>query len=244
MRGVFDDKEFEQPQAERDTELTLGPGGLVLIFLGLLVVCGLCFGLGYAVGHRGGQSAAATGQVLAGPQKPVQSNGAQVDSSLSKPSAIAQTAVPTTAQNAPPPVDGLQPGTAGQPQATGAAMAPAAGEPASNQATQQSAYSSQLAVRPALPPSANTSQTASASSVQPAVPPAVPMMVQIAAVSHEEDANVLVGALRKHGYEVSARREPADNLIHVRIGPFNDRNEANRWRMKLLNDGYNAMIQP
>jgi cell division septation protein DedD len=69
-------------------------------------------------------------------------------------------------------------------------------------------------------------------------------MVQIAAVSHEEDANVLVDALRKHGYAVSARREPADNLIHVRIGPFNDRNEANRWRLKLLNDGYNALIQP
>jgi len=54
----------------------------------------------------------------------------------------------------------------------------------------------------------------------------------------------LVGALRKHGYAVEARRDPADNLIHVRIGPFNDRDEAKRWRLKLLNDGYNAMIQP
>jgi cell division septation protein DedD len=69
-------------------------------------------------------------------------------------------------------------------------------------------------------------------------------MVQIAAVSHQEDADVLMGALRKRNYQVSARREPADNLIHVRIGPFNDRDEANRWRLKLLNDGYNAMIQP
>ena len=69
-------------------------------------------------------------------------------------------------------------------------------------------------------------------------------MVQIAAVSHQEDADVLVGALRKRGYAVSARRDPADNLIHVRVGPFNDRDEATRWRMKLLNDGYNAMIQP
>jgi cell division septation protein DedD len=69
-------------------------------------------------------------------------------------------------------------------------------------------------------------------------------MVQIAAVSREEDAVVLAGALRKHGYAVSAWRDPADDLIHVRIGPFNDRDEANRWRLKLLNDGYNAMIQP
>jgi cell division septation protein DedD len=69
-------------------------------------------------------------------------------------------------------------------------------------------------------------------------------MVQIATLSHEEDANVLVGALRRHGYAVSARRDSGDNLIHVRIGPFYSRDEANRWRQKLLNDGYNAMIQP
>ena len=69
-------------------------------------------------------------------------------------------------------------------------------------------------------------------------------MVQIAAVSHPEDSDVLVSALRKRGYAVTARREPADNLIHVRIGPFTSRDEANRWRQKLMNDGYNAIVQP
>jgi cell division septation protein DedD len=33
-------------------------------------------------------------------------------------------------------------------------------------------------------------------------------------------------------------------LIHVRIGPFTNRDEASRWRQKLMNDGYNAMVQP
>jgi cell division septation protein DedD len=69
-------------------------------------------------------------------------------------------------------------------------------------------------------------------------------MVQIAAVSQPEDAEVLVNALRKRGYAVSARREAADGLIHVRIGPFASRDEANRWRQRLLNDGYNAIVQP
>jgi cell division septation protein DedD len=69
-------------------------------------------------------------------------------------------------------------------------------------------------------------------------------MVQIAAVSHQEDADVLVAALRKHGYTVTMSREPADNLIHVRIGPFTSRGEANTARQKLLNDGYNAVVQP
>ena len=69
-------------------------------------------------------------------------------------------------------------------------------------------------------------------------------MVQVAAVSHQEDADVLVGALRRRGYTVTAQREPSDGLIHVRVGPFATREEANRMCTRLLNDGYNAMILP
>jgi cell division septation protein DedD len=231
MRGVFDDKEFEEHKTRPDTELTLGTGALLLIFFGLVLVCGLCFGLGYTVGRRGGQSALVAGQQpAAGAQTPVQGKGPQ-----SKPPATAQGAAPAAAQS------GTQPEATGLPQSATAAVGPIAGQQAANPAAAESTPSAQPQVRPALPSAA---QTASASSAQPAAPRAVLLMVQIAAVSHEEDADVLVGALRKHGYAVEARRDPADNLIHVRIGPFNDRDEANRWRLKLLNDGYNAMIQP
>jgi DedD protein len=68
-------------------------------------------------------------------------------------------------------------------------------------------------------------------------------MVQIAAVSSPEDADVLMGALRRRGYAVAARRDP-DGMIHVRIGPFSSRDEAEKWKLKLLNDGYNAILQP
>jgi cell division septation protein DedD len=69
-------------------------------------------------------------------------------------------------------------------------------------------------------------------------------MVQVAAVSHAEDAGVLVGALRRRGYAASAQREPSDGLIHVRIGPFATHEEAYRMCTRLLGDGYNAMVQP
>jgi cell division septation protein DedD len=69
-------------------------------------------------------------------------------------------------------------------------------------------------------------------------------MVQIASVAQAEDADVLMSALRRRGYAVVARREPLDGLIHVRIGPFKTRAEADSWRQKLLNDGYNAIVQP
>ena len=78
----------------------------------------------------------------------------------------------------------------------------------------------------------------------PTLPEAVPLMVQIAATSDAEEVDVLVGALRMRGYTVTARSDPADNLIHVRIGPFYSRDDADRWRVKLLADGYNAIIQP
>ncbi len=70
------------------------------------------------------------------------------------------------------------------------------------------------------------------------------LMVQIAAVSHQEDADVLVAALRKHGYAVAVRRDLTDSLLHVQIGPFTNRTDANTMRQKLLNDGYNAIVEP
>ena len=80
--------------------------------------------------------------------------------------------------------------------------------------------------------------------MQPAFPQAGASVVQIAAVSNLEDARVLVDALRKRGYPVTAIREPADNLIHIRIGPFANRNDANAMSKKLLSDGYNAIVLP
>jgi DedD protein len=68
-------------------------------------------------------------------------------------------------------------------------------------------------------------------------------MVQIAAVSRQEDADVLVAALKKRGYNVIVRNEPRDSLLHIQIGPFATRDEAKAMRAKLLADGYNAILK-
>jgi cell division septation protein DedD len=68
-------------------------------------------------------------------------------------------------------------------------------------------------------------------------------MVQIAAVSNPADAAVLVSALQKHGYSAITRREAADTLTHVQVGPFASRAEANVMRQKLQADGYNAFLK-
>ena len=69
-------------------------------------------------------------------------------------------------------------------------------------------------------------------------------MVQVAAVSHDEDAQVLVSSLRKRGYNVSVRHEQQDTLSHVQVGPFASRDAAKAMRQKLLDDGYNAIVKP
>lgn len=68
-------------------------------------------------------------------------------------------------------------------------------------------------------------------------------MVQIAAVSHPEDADVLVRALKKHGHDVVTRQDPSDHLIHVQLGPFSNRKDAEAMRQTLLTEGYNAIVK-
>jgi len=231
MRGVFDDEELEPAQPRRDTEFTLGPGRLLGLFLGLVLFCGLFFGLGYAVGHRASAGSPSAGEHPASASQ----TSTQTAGSQPKPSATAQP------NPAPPPARAV----VNLP--SGGDAHPAAGSQPPYPSASDSAPS-QPQVRPALPAPAEAPQPAAVHSgnlvVGPAIAPADAPMVQIAAVSQPEDAEVLVNALRKRGYAVSARREAADGLIHVRIGPFASRDEANRWRQRLLNDGYNAIVQP
>jgi DedD protein len=234
MRGAFDDEEPAPAKPRRDTELTLGSGALLGLLLGLALLCAFCFGLGYAVGHRGSASASAA---LPAPSQPIAASN-----SLAKPPATTQAEQAQSADTEDP---GQPPGGAAPAPANTAPRGPAlpSAAPVAEQPAQQPS------VHPALPYAApgSSAQAAPASGVQPVMeqaPPPGSLMVQIAAVSQAEDATVLINALRKRGYVVTARRDPADNLIHVRIGPFATLAEANSWRMKLLSDGYNAIVEP
>ena len=235
MRGVFGDQGFQPAEARHDTELTLSSTSLLLILFGLVLLCGLCFGLGYATGHRGGQDSAALVQPLSG-----QTTAAQSDSGPPKPSANAQSGANSTSPDATADPNGsVTQNSAGENAQSAVVPAPGGSSNENSSAFGQ--------VRPALGTTAPTAPALTlpaTSAVAPALPAPGSVMVQIAAVSEQEDADVLMGALRKHGYAVAARRDPLDDLIHVRIGPFKTRDEAEIWREKLLSDGYNAIVQP
>ncbi len=68
--------------------------------------------------------------------------------------------------------------------------------------------------------------------------------VQIAAVTRQEDAQALVGALRKKNYPVFvAGNSPGDKLYHVQVGPFSQITDAEAMRSRLSNDGYNPILK-
>jgi len=239
MARYFDEDELEAEERRPDTEITLGRGVLVAIPLGVVLFCGLCFGLGYVLGARGAAPAPKAVQAGAADQEPLQATGV-----IPKPAPTEQVPMPAPApantSTAPPAPSGGE---------SAAAIAPSSGPLAQTNppaAAPPSAPPAQPQVRPALPGNtAAGSQAMTAPNVRAALPaPAMQLMVQVAAVRNSEDANVLVNALRKRGYPVSEQREPMDGMIHVKVGPFASRDEAARWQSRLLNDGYNAMVQP
>jgi DedD protein len=234
MIREFSEEELEHAERGRDTELTLSADMLLALGSGLVLLCGVCFGLGYAVGHRGPtvSSGVMPQSVTPGPLQP--------SGSATKPTARAS-AQPPPATVAVQVSDSS--GTAAQPDRADPVAAASTGPGTQPQA----APSLSPQVKPALAGQSGMTQPASPASalhVRPALSQVQGWMVQIAAVSHVEDAEVLVNALKKRGYAVMVRRDIADTLLHVQTGPFANRNDANTMRQKLLSDGYNAIVQP
>lgn len=225
----FTKEELEPVATSSDTEFTLGGGTLLLLAGALLMLCGVCFGLGYAVGHRGTTDQAASAPVTESTSK----SSPTKNGSGAKPGAASMSPTPSPPASAS---DHFNDQDGGPSNANSAA--PTSYDPGSH-SDLKSATNPQG--RSGGAPGA--SQPSGTLKVQPATAQTQGWMVQIAAISNPEDAQVLVDALRKRGYEVAARRELGDNMIHVQTGPFVNRNDANAMRQKLLNDGYNAIVQ-
>jgi cell division septation protein DedD len=69
--------------------------------------------------------------------------------------------------------------------------------------------------------------------------------VQIAAISpaHKDDADLLATALHSKGYDVAERTATQDKLIHIQVGPFATKADAEAMRERLIVDGYNAIVK-
>jgi cell division septation protein DedD len=69
-------------------------------------------------------------------------------------------------------------------------------------------------------------------------------VVQVAAVSKQEDAQALANALRRKNYNVAITgNPPLDKLYHVQLGPFAEIKDAEAVRARLNADGYNPIVK-
>jgi DedD protein len=228
----------EEGLPRKERELTLSMSAILGIFFGLVLLCGLFFGLGYNMRGRQIGAAASSDADLANSSDPAFNNFKPAAGSPagSKPAVIVapnatQPGVPTTV------------------------VVPTHAATAASGATGSTQPNAAPIVRLAVP--AATGHSGATGSVQAAVttpaqlgagPAPVPattgsFVVQVAAVSHQEDADLLMGALKGRGYSVAERSEPQDKLLHIQVGPFSNRKDAEAMRQRLMSDGYNAIIK-
>jgi DedD protein len=69
------------------------------------------------------------------------------------------------------------------------------------------------------------------------------ILVQVAAFTHQEDADLLVHTLKSQGYSAFVRTEPQDKLLHIQVGPFSNRKDAEATKQRLLADGYQPIVK-
>lgn len=68
-------------------------------------------------------------------------------------------------------------------------------------------------------------------------------VVEIMALSHVSDADAALSALRRHGYNPVVNHGTQDSLLHLDLGPFPSRTQAEAVRQQLLHDGYDATLK-
>ena len=103
---------------------------------------------------------------------------------------------------------------------------------------------------PQLPATASAASSPAPSNPAPASAPLEltkpapgAIVVQVAAVSKQEDAEILMKALQKKQYPVFVTPVDGDKLFHVQVGPFVDQKEAENMKTKLTGDGYSPILK-
>jgi len=212
MSLIHQHDEHETEAPER--ELTLSTGALLGIFAGLVLLCALFFALGYTV--RGRQNPRPTiATAVTSENAPV----ASTNFNSFKPAAGSPAATHTSTGPAEKPQPLQFTDTPAQPEATPAAPKEAA---------------------PLVRPQPTVPRPA-ATAPPPAIPPGS-FIVQVAAVSHPEDAEYVVAALKAKGYPAASRTVPQDKLFHIQVGPYSNLKDAEAIKQRLSADGYNNPI--
>ena len=236
----YEDPQHESPSADR--EISLGTATVLGIFLALAVVCALFFGFGYSMGRRSVPSALAN--VNTGISTPLPENKLTPGSlTPTRPSYAAPLESTTDTTDDAATIKA----SAGQRAKPGAATVATDGTTAGSSAAVQH----QTLARPAAqatdqrPTASRNAAAATAPTAMPSGSASGTTYVQVAAISvtHKEDAEMLRGSLQRRGYAVAIHQGTQDQLLHVQVGPFASKKDAEAMKARLLSDGYNAIVK-
>jgi DedD protein len=240
--------------ASDDTEITLGVGKLLGLFFLLAAICGVFFSIGYSLGKSSGREQALNDQPAQVNASADTTSASSAGSSDNKPSAAVPAKVDTQAadeanataqQNSMTFYKAVQQndntGPAAATQAPASAAAPSGPKVVAANETAP-VVKTPATTAPAV--AANRAAPELISHTSPVTGPGT-IVVQIAAVSREDDAVALAGALRKKNYNVFVVNNPVtnDKLYHVQVGPFATVQEAEAMKARLVGEGYNPILK-
>jgi cell division septation protein DedD len=198
----------------QDREITLSTAKLLGMFFALAIVCGVFFTMGYLLGKS--TTVGGHTEIIGAVPTGGSSAGKPSAAANKNPETITQTCPPGSSDCAPA-ATGADSGSASKPSDQQSASQPSSGSKAPDQSS----------------PAGSEVKTGAGGS----------FMVQVAAVSKQEDADILRTALQKKQYPAFISSSAGDPLFHVQVGPFSDKKDADAMRNRLAADGYNAIVK-
>jgi DedD protein len=202
-------------------------GSLLGAFFAVVVLCAVCFSLGFFLGYRQGHPAGAltTEQV-----PPASDLPSAVNPPASAPSSRGTTGSEggAPAQSNPAAASESQPAESDISPVRSSAAAPAG-------PGDQEASSSQT------PEALDSSESVTAARVSPG------LLVQVAAVTNQQDAANMVSVLKSKNYPALVLTPPQarakDGFYRVVAGPYRTRTEAEKARKDLIAEGFKPFIR-
>ncbi len=198
------------------SEVTLGAGHVIGIFLGAVVLCGACFALGYFMG-RGHGAPRGTGSAAIAPD-------ANADGDLT-----AKKSAPTT------PSWDFFPNKSGKTSSATPGLTP---EKAPEVRSPAPVPPSGPISMPAKPPHVRIDRK------PPVLASGRPgLSLQVAALRDRADAISLAGFLKQKGYPAYAWGPGPDRLFRVQVGPYATTRKAQAAQQKLEGEGFKSILR-
>jgi DedD protein len=221
---------MSEPTAREQDEKGLSARHLILVFLAGMAVCGVFFSLGFLVGYneRSSKATPVVERVTAPAATPPTVNPPPQSSQATSKGP----ATPTASANPPAELPSPPPAAESKLSATPASLATPVAAPASAPKTEKAAE-----MAPTQPPAA----TPAAGEV------GVGYTIQVAASRTKQDAEALVTILKARGYPVflvtPEYAHANDNLFRVQVGPFTSREDAEKVRARLAQEGFKPFLR-